>query len=163
MDERDETALRARTRLGVDEPEARLPMSRHLLPDVRRGEGEVMKTLAPALDEPRDHAIRLEGLEELDPNGPRPQEGHADPLGRHLLREVRLKPEAPIGLERLPETLHRDADVVGWPDHPSCLGLYAPKAVRRTSLISPKVAFARTASRIPGIKFPSARASSSRR
>ena len=123
MDERDETALRARTRLGVDEPEARLPKSGHLLPDVRRGEGEVMKTLAPALNEPRDHAIRLEGLEELDPNGPRSKERHADALRRYLFREVRLEPEAPIGLERLPETFHRDTDVVGWPNHTSCLGL----------------------------------------
>ena len=123
MDERDETALRARTRLGVDEPEARLPKSGHLLPDVRRGEGEVMKTLAPALNEPRDHAIRLEGLEELDPNGPRSKERHADALRRYLLRELGLQPEAAISLERLPETLHRYADVVGESDHTSCLGL----------------------------------------
>src|SRR5947208_16848046 len=101
MDERDETALRARTRLGVDEPEARLPKSGHLLPDVRRGEGEVMKTLAPALNETRDHAIRLEGLEELDPNGPRSRECHAEALRRDLSREVRLEPEARIGLASL--------------------------------------------------------------
>src|SRR2546430_17240612 len=123
----------------------------------------MMKPLPPPLDEPRDHAVGLKGLEELDANGPRPEEGHADALRGHLLRNVRLQTEAAISLERLLEALHRNADVVGRSDHTSCLGLYVPNTVRRTSLISPSVAFARTESRIAGIRFPSDRASSSRR
>src|SRR2546426_8213122 len=96
-------------------------------------------------------------------NGPGPEEGHADALRRHLFREVRLQPEAAISLERVLEALHRDADVVGGSDHTSCLGLYVPKTVRKTSLISPSVALARTESKIAGTRFPSDRASSSRR
>src|SRR5712691_1522654 len=163
VDERDEPALIAAPRLRVDELESRLPESTHLLANVLAREREMMKSLSPALDEPRDHAVGLEGLEELHANGPRPEECHADALRQHLFREVRLQPEAAISLQRLLETLHRNADVVGGSDHTSCLGLYVPNTVRRTSLISPRVALARTESRIAGIRFPSDRASSSRR
>src|SRR5207245_3907362 len=121
------------------------------------------KAPSASLDEPRDHPVGVEGLEELDANGPRPEEGHADALRGHLFREVRLQPEAAISLEGLPEALHRNPDVVGRSDHISCLGLCVPKTIRRTSLISPRVAFARTESRIVGMRFPSERASSSRR
>ncbi len=163
VDECHEPSLRARAWLRVDELEPGLPESGHLLANVLAREREMMESLSPALDEPCDHAIRSEGLEELDANGSRPQEGHADALRRHLFREVRLQPEAAISLERVLEALHRNADVVGGSDHTSCLGLYVPNTVRKTSLISPSVALARTESKIAGTRFPSDRASSSRR
>src|SRR5436309_3392594 len=163
VDERDEPSRRAAPGLRVDELESPLPQPGHLLANVLAREREMMKSLSPPLDEPRDHAVGLKGLEELDANGPRPEEGHADALRGHLLRNVRLQTEAAISLERLLEALHRNADVVGRSDHTSCLGLYVPNTVRRTSLISPSVAFARTESKIAGIRFPSDRASSSRR
>src|SRR5437870_758137 len=163
VDERDEPSLRAAPGLRVDELESPLPQPGHLLANVLAREREMMKSLSPPLDEPRDHAVGLKGLEELDANGPRPEEGHADALRGHLLRNVRLETEAAISLERLLEALHRNADVVGRSDHTSCLGLYVPKTARKTSLISPSVAFARTESKIAGIRFPSDRASSSRR
>ena len=72
VDERDQPALGAPPRLGVDELEPRLLEPGKLLTDVLRRKGEMMKSLSPALDEPGDYAIRLEGLEELDANGPRP-------------------------------------------------------------------------------------------
>src|SRR3989449_6525151 len=162
-DERDEPALRSRVWLCVDELESALPESGHLLANVLAREREMMESLSPALDEPCDRAVALEGLEELDMNAPCAEEGHPDALRRHLLREVRLQPEATISLERLLEVLHRNADVMGWSDHTSCLGLCIPNTVRRTSLISPSVALARTESRIAGTRFPSDRASSSRR
>src|SRR5439155_17083676 len=68
-----------------------------------------------------------------------------------IVREGRI--EAPDG----------DADVVCRADHTSCLGRYVPKTDRSTSLISPSVALARTASRIAGIVFASPRATGSRR
>ena len=163
VNERDEPSLRSRAWLRVDELESALPESGHLLANVLARERKVMESLSAALDEPCNRAVRTEGLEELDMNGPCPEEGHADALRRHLFREVRLQPEAAISLERLLEALHRDADVVGGSDHTSCLGLYVPKTVRKTSLISPNVALARTESKIAGIRFPSDRASSSRR
>lgn len=123
MDERDEPALRAAARLPVDELESLLPKPGHLLPNVLRREGKMVKSLSPALDEPRDHAVRLERLEKLDSNGPRPKKGHTSALRRHIFREVRLKPKATISLKRLPETLHGNADVVGGSNHTSCLGL----------------------------------------
>src|SRR5436309_10560660 len=163
MDERDEPALRARAWFRIDEVESRLPQPAELLANVLACECEVMESLSAALDEPCNRAVRMEGLEELDMNGPGPEEGHADALRRHLFREVRVQPEAAISLERVLEALHRDADVVGGSDHTSCLGLYVPKTVRKTSLISPSVALARTESKIAGTRFPSDRASSSRR
>src|SRR3989475_13195190 len=90
VDERDEPALRSRVWPCVDELESALPESGHLLANVLAREREMMQSLSPALDEPCDHAIRSEGLEELDANGSRPQESHADALRRHLFREVRL-------------------------------------------------------------------------
>jgi len=123
VDERDEPTLGTPPRLRVDELESRFTETGHLLAYVLRHKGEMMQSLSPALDEPGDHAIRLEGLEELNPDGPRQEEGHADALRGHIFREVRLKSEAAISLERLVKALHRDADVVGGSDHTSCLGL----------------------------------------
>src|SRR2546428_793811 len=163
VDERDEPSLRSRAWLRVDELESALPESGHLLANVLAREREMMESLSPTFDEPCDRTVGLEGLEELDMNGPGPEEGHADALRRHLFREVRLQPEAAISLERVLEALHRNADVVGGSDHTSCLGLYVPNTVRMTSLISPSVALARTESKIAGTRFPSDRASSSRR
>src|SRR3989442_7317723 len=161
--ERDETALRARAWFRIDEVESCLPQPAKLLANVLAHERKVMESLSAALDEPRNRAVGLEGFKELDMNGPCPEEGHADALRRHLFREVRLQPEAAISLEPVLEALHGDADVVGGSDHTSCLGLYVPNTVRMTSLISPSVALARTESKIAGTRFPSDRASSSRR
>src|SRR5881628_3326777 len=95
VDECHEPSLRARAWLRVDELEPGLPKSGHLLANVLAREREMMESLSPALDEPWrgtpssrvrvrghsqgddqslspaldepcDHAIRSEGLEELD-------------------------------------------------------------------------------------------------
>src|SRR2546428_12745358 len=144
VDERAEPALRSRVWLCVDELESALPESGHLLANVLAREREMMESLSPALDEPCDRAVALEGLEELDMNAPCAEEGHPDALRRHLLREVRLQPEATASLERLLEALHRNADVMGGSDHTSCLGLCIPNTVRKTSLLSPIARFARS-------------------
>src|SRR6059036_339334 len=163
MDERDESPLGSLTRLHVDQLESGLLETRHLGSDVLSREGEMMKSLPPALDEPGDHAVGFEGFQEFDSNGPGAEESHADALRRHVFREVRLESQTPVVLERLAQASHGDAHVMDRSDHTSCLGLYVPKTVRRTSLSSPRVAFARTESKIAGIRFSSDRASSSRR
>ena len=94
VDERDEPALRSGVWLCVDELESALPESGHLLANVLARERKMMESLSPALDEPCDRAVGLEGLEELDMNAPCAEEGHPDALRRHLFREVRLQPEA---------------------------------------------------------------------
>ncbi len=163
MDERDEPTLESPTRLRVDELESGLLEMRHLGSDVFGREREMMESLPAALDEPGYYAVGLEGLQEFDSNAPGAEESHADALRRDVFREVRLEPEAAVILEGLAKASHRDAHVVDRSDHTSCLGLYVPKTVRRTSLISPSVAFALTESRIAGTRFASDRASSSKR
>src|SRR5205807_6549408 len=107
--------------------------------------------------------VRSEGFEELDPHRALPEEGHAHPLRRHVLDGFRFKAQGPIVREGRLETPDRDPAMVGRADHTSCLGRYVPKTDRSTSLISPSVALARTASRIAGIVFASPRATASRR
>src|SRR3989454_2589875 len=163
MDERNEPTLGPPARLRVDQLESGLLETRHLGSDLLRREGEMMKSLPTTLDEPSNHAVGFEGFQEFDSNGPGAEESHADALRRHVFREVRLESQTPVVLERLAQASHGDAHVMDRSDHTSCLGLYVPKTVRRTSLISPSVAFARTESRIAGTRFASDRASSSKR
>src|SRR2546428_1902984 len=148
MDERNEPTLGPPARLRVDQLESGLLETRDLGSDLLRGEGEMMKSLPTTLDEPSNHAVGFEGFQEFDSNGPGAEESHADALRRHVFREVRLESQTPVVLERLAQASHGDAHVMDRSDHTSCLGLYVPKTVRRTSLISPSVAFARTESRI---------------
>ncbi len=163
MNERDEPTLGSPTRLWVNQLESGFLETPHLGSDILRHEGEMMKSLPPAFDEPGDDAVGREGFQEFDSNRPGAEEGHADALRRHVFREIRLEPQAAVILERPAQTSDGNPNVVDRSDHTSCLGLYVPKTVRRTSLISPSVAFARTESKIAGTRFASDRASSSKR
>ena len=123
MDERDEPTMGSPTRLRIDQLESGLLETRHLGSDILRREGEMMKSLPAALDEPGNHAVGFKGFQEFDSNSPGVEEGDADALRRHVFREVRLEPEAAIILERLAQASHRDAHMVDRSDHTSCLGL----------------------------------------
>ena len=162
MDERDEPTLGSPTRLRIDQLESGLLETRHLGSDILRREGEMMKSLPTTLDESGDHAVGLEGFQEFDSNSPGAEKSHPDALRRHVFPEVRLESKAAIIFERLAQASHRDAYMMDGSDHTSCLGLYVPKTVRRTSLISPSVPLARIESRIAGTRFASDRASSSK-
>src|SRR2546426_1749251 len=123
----------------------------------------MMQTFAATLDETGDHSVRSQRLEEFDPHPTRPKEGYPNPLIGDLLGRLRFEAEDAIVRQGRIEPPDRDADVMDRTDHTSCLGRYVPKADRSTSLISPSVDFARTASRTAGIVFSLPRAMSSRR
>src|SRR5256886_12957309 len=123
----------------------------------------MMQTFAATLDETGDHAVRSQRLEEFDPHRACPKEGHTNTLIEDLLGRFGFEAEDAIVRQGRIEPPDRDADMMDRTDHTSCLGRYVPKADRSTSLISPSVDFARTASRTAGIVFLLSRAMSSRR
>src|SRR2546428_9751847 len=123
----------------------------------------MMQTFAATLDETGDHSVRSQRLEEFDPHPTRPKECYPNPLIEDLLGRFGFEAEDAIVRQGRIEPPDRDADMMDRTDHTSCLGRYVPKADRRTSLISPSVDFARTASRTAGIVFSLPRAMSSRR
>src|SRR5438445_12684419 len=123
----------------------------------------MMQTFAATFDETGDHAVRSQRFEEFNPHRTRPKEGHTNTLTEDLLGRFRFEAEDAIVRQGRIEPPDRDADMMDRTDHTSCLGRYVPKTDRSTSLISPSVALARTASRIAGIVFASPRAICSRR
>src|SRR2546422_10588437 len=123
----------------------------------------MMQTFAATFDETGDHAVRSQRFEEFDPDRTRPKEGHTNALIEDLLGRFRFEAEDAIVRQGRIEPPDRDSDMMDRTDHTSCLGRYVPKADRSTSLISPSVDFARTASRTAGIVFLLPRAMSSRR
>src|SRR3989440_12925088 len=124
----------------------------------------MMQTFAATLDETGDHSVRSQRFEEFDPHHPTcPKECYPNTLIEDLLGRFRFDPEDAIVRQGRIEPPDRDADVMDRTDHTSCLGRYVPKADRSTSLISPSVDFARTASRTAGLVFLLPRAMSSMR
>src|SRR2546426_1967240 len=111
----------------------------------------MMQTFAATFDETGDHAVRSQRFEEFDPDRTRPKEGHTNALIEDLLGRFRFEAEDAIVRQGRIEPPDRDSDMMDRTDHTSCLGRYVPKADRSTSLISPSVDFARTASRTAGI------------
>src|SRR2546426_10038636 len=118
----------------------------------------MMQTFAATFDETGDHAVRSQRFEEFDPDRTRPKEGHTNTLTEDLLGRFRFEAEDAIVRQGRIEPPDRDADMMDRTDHTSCLGRYVPKTDRSTSLISPSVDFARTASRTAGdvVLFPRA-------
>src|SRR3989454_7104108 len=110
----------------------------------------MMQTFAATFDETGDHAVRSQRFEEFDPDRTRPKEGHTNALIEDLLGRFRFEAEDAIVRQGRIEPPDRDADMMDRTDHTSCLGRYVPKTDRSTSLISPSVDFARTASRTAG-------------
>src|SRR2546430_17433840 len=110
----------------------------------------MMQTFAATLDETGDHAVRSQRFEEFDPHRTCPKEGYPNPLIEDLLGRFGFEAEDAIVRQGRIEPPDRDADMMDRTDHTSCLGRYVPKADRSTSLISPSVDFARTASRTAG-------------
>src|SRR2546426_12435196 len=110
----------------------------------------MMQTFAATFDETGDHAVRSQRFEEFDPDRTRPKEGHTNALIEDLLGRFRFEAEDAIVRQGRIEPPDRDSDMMDRTDHTSCLGRYVPKADRSTSLISPSVDFARTASRTAG-------------
>src|SRR2546423_5339822 len=123
----------------------------------------MMQTFAATLDETGDHAVRSQRFEEFNPHRTRPKEGHTNTLIEDLLGRFRFEAEDAIVRQGRIEPPDRDADMMDRTDHTSCLGRYVPKADRSTSLISPSVDFARTASRTAGLAVSLPRALCSRR
>src|SRR3989440_3982227 len=123
----------------------------------------MMQTFAATFNETGDHAVRSQRFEEFDPDRTGPKEGHTNALIEDLLGRFRFEAEDAIVRQGRIEPPDRDSDMMDRTDHTSCLGRYMPKADRSTSLISPSVDFARTASRTAGIVFSLPRAMSSRR
>jgi hypothetical protein len=121
MEERDEPTVRPGAGLGVDEFHSRGLETAQLRPDIGDGKGKVVEAFAAAFHEARDHPVRRQGLEELDADASRREEGDPHPLGGDLLDGFRLKSEGPVPGERVVQSLHRNADVVGGADHTSCL------------------------------------------
>src|SRR2546426_10029170 len=111
----------------------------------------MMQTFAATFDETGDHAVRSQRFEEFDPDRTRPKEGHTNALIEDLLGRFRFEAEDAIVRQGRIEPPDRDADMMDRTDHTSCLGRYVPKTDRSTSLISPSVDFARTASRTAGV------------
>src|SRR6267143_1033495 len=163
MDEGDEPTVGAAAGFRIDKLEALGLESSHRRANVVRDEREMMKPLPPPFNKARNHSVRSERLEELDPQGASGQEGDAHAFGWHVLDRFRLEPQGSVAVNRLIDAPNGDADVVRGSDQTSCLGLYVPKDVRKTSLISPKVAPATTAARIDGIMFNSPLVTASRR
>src|SRR2546429_7570007 len=113
----------------------------------------MMQTFAATLDETCDQSVRSQRFEEFNPHRTSPKEGHTNTLIEDLLGRFSFEPEDAIVRQGRIEPPDRDADVMDRTDHTSCLGRYVPKADRSTSLISPSVDFARTASRTAGSVF----------
>src|SRR2546429_6031092 len=113
----------------------------------------MMQTFAATLDETCDQSVRSQRFEEFNPHRTSPKEGHTNTLIEDLLGRFSFEPEDAIVRQGRIEPPDRDADMMDGTDHTSCLGRYVPKADRSTSLISPSVDFARTASRTAGIRF----------
>src|SRR2546422_5556340 len=111
----------------------------------------MMQTFAATLDETGDHSVRSQRLEEFDPHPTRPKECYPNPLIEDLLGRFGFEAEDAIVRQGRIEPPDRDADMMDRTDHTSCLGRYVPKTDRSTSLISPSVDFARTASRTAGL------------
>src|SRR2546430_10042488 len=122
----------------------------------------MMQTFAATFDETGDHAVRSQRFEEFDPDRTRPKEGHTNALIEDLLGRFRFEAEDAIVRQGRIEPPDRDSDMMDRTDHTSCLGRYVPKTDRSTSLISPSVDFARTASRTAGIVVLLPRATCSR-
>src|SRR2546421_9068435 len=113
----------------------------------------MMQTFAATFDETGDYSVRSQRFEEFDPHRTCPKEGHTNTLIEDLLGRFGFEAEDAIVRQGRIEPPDRDSDMMDRTDHTSCLGRYVPKADRSTSLISPSVDFARTASRTAGIVF----------
>src|SRR6267143_2358262 len=163
VNEGDEPTVGARPRFLVHKFEPLLSQAAHLRPDVGDRESDMRQPLPVARDESGDDPVGREGLEKFDLRAAGPEEGDPDPLRGNVFGGLELEPKGPVVGEGGIELPHGHADVVGRSDHISCLDRCTPKTVRKTSLISPRVAFAWTASMIAGTTFSSPRATSSRR
>ena len=113
MDERDERAVRAGTRLGVDETHAARGQVRQRRAQVLDAQRDVVEPGSARLDERRNRRVGRGGLEQLERGRAGVEHVRADPLRGHVLGRFDLEPErVAIERQRLVEALDRDADVI---------------------------------------------------
>ena len=153
MNERDQSTMGPSARLRVDEFEPASLEACHRGPDVVGRERKMMQALAAPLDEARDDPVRAQRLEELDLDTACAEERRSHAFRRDVFDGCGFEAQRAVRDDAVLETLDRDPDVMGRPDHTSCRSRYVPKAARNTSLISPTVALAFTAERISGTRF----------
>src|SRR5216683_1686631 len=127
-------------------------------------EAEVVHRGAPTLgEEPRHAGLGIGRLEQLDARLALRHEDDAHALvGERVLRADGVPQDVAVERDRLAEGRHDDTDVVkctgvGERGHPR-RGSWTPNTPRRSSLISPSVAPARTASSMSGMRFAVPRA-----
>ena len=80
----------------------------------------MMKALAAPFDEARDDPIRPQRLEEfnLDPTGEEKRRTH--PFGRDVFHRSGFEAQRAVRDDAVLETLDRNPDMMGGPDHTSC-------------------------------------------
>lgn len=113
MHEGDLQTEQALPGLGVDQLRAGRLQLRERGGDVVYLVGDVMHPGAPLCEEPADRRVLREGGQELDPVVPHPHRRGLDPLCLDPGAVLEPAPEqALVGLHRLVEVRHRNADVV---------------------------------------------------
>src|SRR2546430_10659670 len=153
MNERDQAPMAPWAGPGVGGFEPASLEACHRGPDVVGRERKMMQALAAPLDEARDDPVRPQRLEELDLDTACAEERRSHAFRRDVFDGCGFEAQRAVRDDAVLETLDRDPDVMGGPDHTSCRSRYVPKAARNTSLISPRVALAFTAERISGTRF----------
>src|SRR3989442_11165566 len=119
MNERDQSAMGPSAWLRIDEFEPASLEECHRGPDVVGRERKMMQALAAPLDEVRDDPVRPQRLEELDLDATRAEERRSHALGRDVFDGCGFEAQRAVRDDAVLETLDRDPDVMGGPDHTS--------------------------------------------